>query len=586
MRTEVSVPKLFAVVFIPLLLAVGCGGGGSSNSGSGSGGTPPNPTLNLIATPPLVTRGSSATLVWSSSNATSCTASGGWSGSKATSGSASTGAITSSAAFTLTCSGASGTTAVAETVHVTLTTPNPSLSLRASPPSVTHGSSTTLTWSSSNATSCTASGGWSGNEATSGTMTETPTATTTYTLTCSGASGTTPAVASATVTVAAPSLACVAESVTLAQQVQNPVSHFGTDSNGVILELPTVGASGAATVSGSLVIGIGTRSNNGLNGATRLDGDLSTGDVAATLTGDARITSGFLDSGSNAFFFADNALPVCTSPVQGFYCPPSTVNETALLTGTNATSLAADFSVANADNLVTADPSFRAFNDLAGSIPADLGGGFLDLGLSFFFGRNVFTGIEPANGATAPYFAYGGTQSIAATGPPNVEPLIVDGGPSGLPTPTVNVPYISVTLCLPGTTTCQTIDHVTVDTGSVGLRLMSSVITISLPALTDASGHPFAECLQFASGTTWGSVVTADVKLPTSGEHAATVNVQLIGASSVGSPPAGCTGTAINSVDTFGANGIIGVGPFVNDCNAAGDCAPGVQGANYYYCTD
>ncbi len=219
-----------------------------------------------------------------------------------------------------------------------------------------------------------------------------------------------------------------------------------------------------------------------------------------------------------------------------------------------------------------------------GSIPADLSGGLLDLGLSFFFGRNVFMGIEPANGATAPYFAYGGTQSIAATGPPNVEPLIVDGGPSGLPTRTVNVPYISVTVCLPGTTTCQTVDHIVVDTGSVGLRLMSSVVTLSLPALTDASSRPLAECLQFASGTTWGSVVTADVKLPTSGERAASVNVQLIGASSAGSPPSGCTGTAINTVDTFGANGIIGVGPFVNDCNTAGECEPGVQSANYYYC--
>jgi Protein of unknown function (DUF3443) len=414
-------------------------------------------------------------------------------------------------------------------------------------------------------------------------MTETPTATTTYTLTCSGASGTTPAVASATVTVTAPSLACVATPATLAEQVQNPVTLFATDNNGVVLELPTIGASGAATVSGSLVIGIATRSDNGLSGATRLDGDLDTGEIAAALTGDASITTGYLDSGSNAIFFADSALPACATLDSGFYCPISTENEAATLTGTNSMSLAADFSVANADNLFTADSNSRAFNDLAGPSPAL--GGLLDLGLSFFFGRNVFVGIEPSNSATAPYFAYGGTQSIAAAGPPNVEPLIVDGGPSGLPTPTVNVPYISVTVCLPGTTTCQTIDHVVVDTGSVGLRLMSSVVTIGLPALTDASSRPLAECLQFVSGTTWGSVVTADLKLPTSGERATSVHAQLIGASSAGSPPSGCTGTPINTVDTFGANGIIGVGLFTNDCNASGDCAPGSQAANYYYCS-
>ena len=581
MRTEVSVPKLFAVVLILLLFAVGCGGGGSSTTA-----TPPNPTLNLIASPTSVASGSSATLVWSSSNATSCTASGGWSGSKTTSGSASTGAVTSATTtFTLTCSGASGTTAIAESVHVTVVVPNPTVSLRANPTSVTSGSSATLTWSSSNATSCALSGGSfsSTSEATSGSAsTGVLSATTIYTITCSGTSGTRPAVASATVTVTAPSLTCVAEAATLAEQLQNPVALFATDNNGVILELPTVGGSGAATVSGSLVIGIGTRSGNGLNGATRLNGDPATGDVTAALTGDASISNGYLDSGSNAFFFPDSALNACGNQAQGFYCPPSTVNETATLMGTNSLSLAADFSVANAVDLF-ANTNFTAFNDLGGSV-SDLGG-LLDLGLPFFFGRNVFMGMEPANGATAPYFAYGGTQSIATTGPPNVEPLIVDGGPSGLPTRAVNVPFISVRICVPGTTTCQTIDHVVVDTGSVGLRLMASVVTISLPALTDLSSRPLAECLQFASGTTWGSVATADLTLPISGESARGVNVQLIGASSVGSPPSGCAGMAINTVETFGANGIIGVGPFVNDCNATGECEPAVQSANYYYCT-
>src|SRR4029077_5633816 len=111
---------------------------------------------------------------------------------------------------------------------------------------------------------------------------------------------------------------------------------------------------------------------------------------------------------------------------------------------------------------------------------------------------------------------------------------------------------------------------VVVDTGSAGLGLMAPVVPISLPALTGVSSRPPPQALQFASGTTWGSVATADLTLPTSGESAKGINVQLIGASSVGSPPSGCTGTAINTVDTFGANGIIGVGPFVNDCNTTG----------------
>src|SRR5512133_1888643 len=35
----------------------------------------------------------------------------------------------------------------------------------------------------------------------------------------------------------------------------------------------------------------------------------------------------------------------------------------------------------------------------------------------------------------------------------------------------VNLPMASVTVCIPGTSECQTIDNVLVDTGSVGLRI-------------------------------------------------------------------------------------------------------------------
>jgi len=80
--------------------------------------------------------------------------------------------------------------------------PTPTLTLSASPTSLTSGQSTTLTWSSTNATSCTASNGWTGTKATSGTQTLSPTANTTYTLTCTGAGGTTTQSATVTVTAA------------------------------------------------------------------------------------------------------------------------------------------------------------------------------------------------------------------------------------------------------------------------------------------------------------------------------------------------------------------------------------------------
>ena len=56
--------------------------------------------------------------------------------------------------------------------------------LSASPTTIISGGSATLTWSSTNATSCTASGAWSGIKSTSGTQIVSPAVTSTYTLTC------------------------------------------------------------------------------------------------------------------------------------------------------------------------------------------------------------------------------------------------------------------------------------------------------------------------------------------------------------------------------------------------------------------
>lgn len=81
-------------------------------------------------------------------------------------------------------------------------TPAPTLSFSATPASITNGGSTTLAWSSTDASACTASGGWTGTRASSGSSSSGAlTTTTTFSLTCSGAGGT--AARSVTVTVAA-----------------------------------------------------------------------------------------------------------------------------------------------------------------------------------------------------------------------------------------------------------------------------------------------------------------------------------------------------------------------------------------------
>ncbi|MDO8704572.1 MAG: hypothetical protein Q7J84_06425, partial [Sulfuricaulis sp.] len=79
----------------------------------------PAPTVSLNANPTSVTSGNAALLTWSSTNASSCTASGDWSGTKPTSGSASTGNLTATAnTFVLTCSGPGGTASQLATVTV------------------------------------------------------------------------------------------------------------------------------------------------------------------------------------------------------------------------------------------------------------------------------------------------------------------------------------------------------------------------------------------------------------------------------------------------------------------------------------
>ena len=72
------------------------------------------------------------------------------------------------------------------------TTPAPALTFSAGPSSIAMGSTSVLTWSSTNTSACIGAGGWRGAEALSGTFTTPPlNSTTIYTLTCTGLDGST-----------------------------------------------------------------------------------------------------------------------------------------------------------------------------------------------------------------------------------------------------------------------------------------------------------------------------------------------------------------------------------------------------------
>lgn len=203
-----------------------------------------------------------------------------------------------------------------------------------------------------------------------------------------------------------PTSGCVPISQAAAQQVANPVARFATDNNGVIVEMPAVLGS-EATVSGSLVFGIGTQSNNALGSAQVYTVDGSTGNFSTTFNGTTYNDASFLDTGSNGYFFADSSITQCSGG-SGFYCPQGTLNLSAMNHGITAGSGTVNFSIANADSLFSNANDF-AFSDLGGTITSSSGlPPFFDWGLPFFFGRNVYVSIETttAPGGTTPYWAY------------------------------------------------------------------------------------------------------------------------------------------------------------------------------------
>jgi hypothetical protein len=102
-----------------------------------------------------------------------------------------------------------------------------------------------------------------------------------------------------------------------------------------------------------------------------------------------------------------------------------------------------------------------------------------------------------------------------------------------------------------------------------------------------ASGaNKIGECLAFASGATWGAVRSADLFVggtSYNGRSAMNLPVQVIADSNAAfsSIPASCSsqGSMMQSSASLGANGILGVGLFAQDCGSA--CAN--SAANVYY---
>ncbi len=182
--------------------------------------------------------------------------------------------------------------------------------------------------------------------------------------------------------------------------------------------------------------------------------------------------------------------------------------------------------------------------------------------------------------------ACGGGGGGGAPGPttpsaPNVLAMRINGGTDGS---AFNIPFVTVTVCQPSGSPCVDVPNVLVDTGSQGLRITASALAgLALPAV-QAGANLLGQCGQFASGFTWGSVRRATVRL--GGDTTSSpVSMQVIAdpAANFANVPAGCAAVGGNLGAGLGALGILGVGLFDQDCDAAcvNSAAPNV----YYSCS-
>lgn len=188
------------------------------------------------------------------------------------------------------------------------------------------------------------------------------------------------------------------------------------------------------------------------------------------------------------------------------------------------------------------------------------------------------------------------TPSPTPTPTANTATVTLDSGPAALKVGTngysaFNEPYVTVTICAPGSTTnCQTIDHVILDTGSVGLRIMtpalSPALLAALPTQTDPANNPVGECYQYVNSYAFGSVRVADFSI--AGEKVAAMPFHAIAdTGNFAAIPSGCSaggGAAIATVQDFGGNGILGVGTTTTDCGSFCTSAGGSSAAIYYDC--
>src|SRR5580658_5798868 len=205
-RLNSSVPNIWALLLI-LAVCVGALGCGTSSSSSSSGKGSPAIT-SFTANPTSVNSGTTSTLSWAAAGATSIAITPGTFTSSSASGSTSM-SPTATTTYTLTATNAAGSTTSTATVTVNTASKPVISSFTANPTSITSGSSSTLSWATTGATSIAITPGTFTSSSASGSTNVSPTATTTYTLTATNAAGSSMSTAKVTVTASGGPLAII-----------------------------------------------------------------------------------------------------------------------------------------------------------------------------------------------------------------------------------------------------------------------------------------------------------------------------------------------------------------------------------------
>lgn len=193
--------------------------------------------------------------------------------------------------------------------------------------------------------------------------------------------------------------------------VKNPIA---AKFNGLTLKFPMVGDDGSAPVTGYAIFGIGTNTDNDVNAANvniYPSKDQGIIPIGMKTKFNAESMIGFLDTGSNLYFFTDNNINTCNADgISYIYCPNGDIMLNLQNQDKHNSFINTSINIGNASDLLYS-PNLN-FSNL-GAIMGHLAGlAYFDLGMTFYFGKTIYMGfdngmpVSKLGGETGPFWAF------------------------------------------------------------------------------------------------------------------------------------------------------------------------------------